>query len=90
MNYMRSSIMNSARSSKSLSIDAMTRILNIITGSNGGWPPCDAIRIGKSNHQTGAENLEVDPRLKRLEMIAGVPQLLQTRLDNKKSRLAAP
>jgi hypothetical protein len=41
INDIRSLIRNSARSSERLSIAAMTRILNIITGSNGGRPPCE-------------------------------------------------
>ena len=41
MNDRRSLIRNSVRSSERVLAAWITRILNIITGSNGGRPPCE-------------------------------------------------
>jgi hypothetical protein len=54
----------------------MTRILNIITGSNGGR--LRAVAITQHRGEIGPENLKIDCFQKRLEVIAKVAQALQT------------
>jgi len=55
---MRSLMRNSARSSERLSIAAMTRILNIITGSNAAVCPARR-RNNESRDEIHAEHLKI-------------------------------
>ena len=87
MNDRRSLIRNSVRSSERVLAAWITRILNIITGSNGGRPPCDAVRIGQRPRQLGPENLEIDRRRESQQLIAEIAQPLQPLVDVEKSRL---
>src|SRR6202023_3103563 len=66
----------------------MTRIWNIITGSNGGRPPCD-VRIDERRVEFRPERPEIHRDPKGLELVAEVAYPLPPIIDIKKTRLAA-
>src|ERR1700730_2509731 len=67
----------------------MTRIWNIITGSNGGRPPCD-VRIDERRVEFRPERPEIHRDPKGLELVAEVAYPLPPIIDiKKKTRLAA-
>src|SRR5271169_3011768 len=65
----------------------MTRILNIITGSNGGRPALRPVRIGERCVQFRAKRLEFHRSLECLELVTEIAQPLQSIIDIEKSRL---
>src|SRR3984893_10351277 len=66
----------------------MARIWNIITGSNGGGPPCD-VRIDERRVEFRPERPEIHRDPKGLELVAEVAYPLPPIIDIKKTRLAA-
>jgi hypothetical protein len=62
--------------------------LNIITGSNGGRPPSDPVRVAERHIQFCAEKLEIHCRPKCLQPIAEIAQPLQPIVDVEKPQLA--
>ena len=88
MNDSRSLIRNSVRSSERLFVAWMTRILNIITGSKGGRPPCRPVRIGQRRVQIPAETSRNPlPTWNAFELITEIAQPLQPIIDIEKSWL---
>ena len=76
MNDSRSLIRNSARSSERLFWAWITRILNIITGSNGGRPPFEPSPYLRAVSSSG-RNISNRPRGERLQLVADIAQPLQ-------------
>jgi hypothetical protein len=66
----------------------MARIWNLITGSNGGRPPCD-VRIDERRVEFRPERPEIHRDPKGLELVAEVAYPLPPIIDIKKTRLAA-
>ena len=87
MNDRRSLIRNSVRSSERVLAAWITRILNILTGSERRPAALRAVRVGQRPRQLGPENLEIDRRRESQQRIAEVAQPLQALVDVEKSRL---